>query len=201
MSNKPFFYLLAGPNGAGKSTLYRSLVRTGLIDPAIEFVNADLFEASHLTHITDPQERSLAARDWADRRRTHLLSQRQTFVSETVFSHESKLKLLDNAIACGFYVTLFVVALDNPEQLLLRVKQRIAEGGHSVPPERVLARYPRTLANLSVAVYKAHTAALYDSNELLHTGHQRVVVLQDGQLREKATLLPNWAKTVLGLAG
>ena len=58
---KPIFHLLAGPNGAGKSTLYRALVNNGDIDKALEFVNADLYEQSHLKHIVDFQKRSEAA--------------------------------------------------------------------------------------------------------------------------------------------
>ena len=57
-----WFHLLAGPNGAGKSTLYRALVREGILGPPLEFVNADLHERDALQHITNPQERSEAAR-------------------------------------------------------------------------------------------------------------------------------------------
>ena len=67
--SKPIFHLLAGrPNGAGKSTLYRALVASGTIGGELEFVNADLYEKSHLQHIADLQKRSEAARDWADGR-------------------------------------------------------------------------------------------------------------------------------------
>ena len=93
----PIFYLLAGPNGAGKSTLYKALATIGTIDQAAEFVNADLYEAAHLLHIQDPLARSIAARDWADARRSELLRQKKSFVSETVFSHESKILLIDEA--------------------------------------------------------------------------------------------------------
>ena len=91
---KPTFHLLAGPNGAGKSTLYSALVSNGDIDKALESVNADLYEQSYLQHIVDLQKRSEAARDLADDRRKTLLAARTSFVSETVFSHESKLALI-----------------------------------------------------------------------------------------------------------
>jgi len=128
---KPVFYLLAGPNGAGKSTLYRALVLAGTIPAATEFVNADLHEAAHLQRITDPSQRSEQARQWADARRAALLQAGQSFVSETVFSHESKLALIQEAQTAGFFVLLLVVALDQPERLLERVAQRILEGGHT----------------------------------------------------------------------
>ena len=56
-----------------------------------EFVNADLHEGEYLQHIADPQVRSEAARLWADARRADLLKTGQSFVSQTVFSHESNL--------------------------------------------------------------------------------------------------------------
>lgn len=104
--SQPIFHLLAGPNGAGKSTLYRALVSSGTIGRGLEFVNADLHERDHLQHIADPQQRSEAARQWADRRRAELLDARTGFVSETVFSHESKLSLIREAQALGFQVAL-----------------------------------------------------------------------------------------------
>ena len=57
----------------------------GVIGAELEFVNADLYERDHLQHIADPQERSEAARDWADGRRAALLDAQVALVSETVF--------------------------------------------------------------------------------------------------------------------
>ncbi|RYF79452.1 MAG: ATP-binding cassette domain-containing protein, partial [Comamonadaceae bacterium] len=151
-ASRPVFYLLAGPNGAGKSTLYKALAANGTVAADIEFVNADLHEAAHLQHITDPQVRSEAARVWAEQRRAALLAAHQSFVSETVFSHPSKLALIDEAQTAGYLVVLIVVALDEPQWLLERVRRRVQEGGHAVPDERVLARYPRTMALLAQAV-------------------------------------------------
>lgn len=161
---RPVFYLLAGPNGAGKSTLYRASLEAGLIPPEAAFVNADLHEAAHLQHIAPPARRSQMARQWADEQRAACLAAGDSFVSETVFSHPSKLDLLAAAHAAGFSVVLLVVCVDEPRHLLSRVQQRVLEGGHSVPPERILARYPRTLANLAKAVALADLALLYDTS-------------------------------------
>ena len=87
----PVFHLLAGPNGAGKSTLYRALLSSGVFAPTLEFVNADLYEREHLLHVPDLQPRSEMAREWADTRRAALLATKADLVSETVFSHVSKL--------------------------------------------------------------------------------------------------------------
>jgi predicted ABC-type ATPase len=194
---KPVFYLLAGPNGAGKSTLYKALTLQGTIPASAEFVNADLHEAAHLQHIADLEARSEAARHWADARRAELLRTGQSFVSETVFSHESKLALIEEAQQLGFFVMLMVVCLDDPQRLLARVASRVTEGGHAVPPERILARYPRTLANLAVAVRLADLAILYDSEAVSSGTHRMVAICRRDWTDEKVSPLPLWAKAVL----
>lgn len=197
--NRPIFYLLAGPNGAGKSTLYKALQASGKISGDAEFVNADLYEAASLQHIADPLKRSEAARDWADARRVQLLALGKSFVSETVFSHKSKLALIEEAQAQGFFVLLLVVALDQPERLLTRVSQRVREGGHSVPTDRILARYPRTLALLARAVRLADAALLHDSFDAQPGTHKLVATCEKHNTRILHQPLPQWAQQVLGI--
>ena len=199
----PVFYLLAGPNGAGKSSLYRAAVAEGLIPADAEFVNADLYEAAHLQHIADLQARSEHARQWADDRRITLLQAGQSFASETVFSHASKLALLSDAQRHGFVVVLLVVCLDNPQRLLARVKQRVQEGGHAVPAERILARYPRTLENLTQAVRQADMAMLYDTSaegDDRVNRPVRVAVCRGTKTSIVVEPLPAWARLVLGVS-
>ena len=196
---KPVFYLLAGPNGAGKSTLYKALLAAGQVPKEAEFVNADLHEAAHLQHISDAQQRSEAARHWADQRRSELLAVGQSFVSETVFSHESKLALIAHAQDEGFFVLLLVVCMDDPQRLLERVSQRIREGGHAVPAERILARYPRTLANLQKAVRLADAALLHDSETVLPGAHRLIATCEKQNTQVLYEPLPAWALQVLGI--
>jgi predicted ABC-type ATPase len=196
----PVFYLLAGPNGAGKSTLYRSAVAQGLIPADAEFVNADLHEAAHLQHVVDAVERSRQAREWTDERRTQCFTEGRSFASETVFSHTSKLDLMAAARRAGFSVVLLVVCVEDPQQLLARVNQRVEEGGHPVPPERVLARYPRTVRHLSVAVRRADLALLYDTSlppDQVFQPPRLVARLRGGELLWQADPLPHWARRVV----
>jgi predicted ABC-type ATPase len=195
----PIFHLLAGPNGAGKSTLFKALVAQGLVDADYEFVNADVYEQSQLQHLADPAARSAAARAWADARRAHWLTQRRSFASETVFSHPSKVQLIAQAQQAGFVVALYVVALDDPQRLVQRVAQRVREGGHAVPTAKILARYPRTLANLRHAIPLADACYLYDAQDIADGGHALVAVCQDGRVvHQLVDHLPPWAHQVLG---
>lgn len=191
----PVLHLIAGPNGAGKSTLHNYLIEPRY--PGLEFVNADHFERDHLQHIKNPGQRSLAARTWADERRLELLTQRVSFVSETVFSHPSKLTLIQQAQALGFSVLLYVVCLDEPRILLRRVRQRIKEGGHSVPNNKILERYPRTIANLTRAVHIADMSILFDASDTSTGGPHLLATCAGGQTEYHTPILPQWAAKVL----
>jgi len=114
-----------------------------------------------------------------------------------VFSHASKLALIDEARAAGFFVTLLVVCLDDPQRLLPRVRQRVAEGGHDVPAQRILERYPRTLANLASAVRRADVALLYDSEDVEPGTHRLVAWCQGPRTQWQGTARPAWAVQVL----
>lgn len=114
-----------------------------------------------------------------------------------MFSHESKLALIQEAQAKGFFVMLLVV-VDQPERLLARVAQRVTEGGHAVPPERILARYPRTLAHLTQAVRLADAAILYDSADVTPGTHTAVATCKGDWTQELVQPMPEWARRVLG---
>ena len=194
----PIFYLLAGPNGAGKSSLYRALLAEGLMDAKLEFINADIYEREHLKHIKNPLIRSEAARTWSEERRRALMATKQSFASETVFSHVSKIALMEQAKQAGYQIVLYVVAIDKPETLVERVNQRVREGGHNVPTDKILSRYPKTLANLAKALPLADAAFLYDSQDIQSIGLQHIATCTKGVVIESVAALPVWATTILG---
>ncbi len=189
-------HLIAGPNGAGKSTLYHYLIAPRY--PTLEFVNADEHERQALQHMANPVQRSLAARNWADARRTALLTEGVSFVSETVFSHPSKIALIQQAQASGFRVMLYVLCLDEPRLLLKRVRQRVKEGGHAVPSNKVLERYPRTIANLAQAVRLADMSLLFDAQDTQMGGPRLLAICSKENTELHASTMPRWAREVLG---
>jgi predicted ABC-type ATPase len=191
----PVLHLVAGPNGAGKFTLYRYLIQPRY--PHLVFINADEYERDSLQHIANPLQRSVAARAWADGQRDASLVLGESFVSETVFSHPSKLELMRQAKAAGFEVALYVVCLDEPRALLRRVRQRVREGGHVVPASKILERYPRTVANLAHAVRIANLAMLFHAAETSEGGPLLVATVAEGQVTTHTPSLPLWARKVL----
>ena len=157
-SGQPQLWLLAGGNGAGKSTFYR----TRLKQHDVEFVNADLIERGFEPGSVDIS--SYAAATLARERYRAHLERKLSFCYETVFSHRSKLEMLADAKHAGYDVTLVFIHLIDPTLNQLRVQQRVTEGGHSVPSEKIATRIPRTLDLMCEAVELADTAWLLDNS-------------------------------------
>lgn len=133
----PVLHLIAGPNGAGKSTYFERILEpvTGL-----PFVNADRIAAERWPD--EAESRSYDAAKIAADIRSRALEAGRSFVTETVFSHPSKLQLLRQASSAGFFVRLHVLIV--PEQIAVaRVEERVLQGGHNVPEEKVRQRYRR----------------------------------------------------------
>lgn len=153
----PVLHVIAGPNGAGKSTFYSEV-----LGPAthLAFVNADLIAAQRWPGAETVHAYQAAA--LATEERAQRFSQRRSFVTETVFSHESKIELLRDAQHAGFHVTLHVVMI--PEQLAVaRVADRVANGGHHVPEEKIRERFGRLWGLLRVAIASVGEAHIYDN--------------------------------------
>ena len=75
-------------------------------------------------------------------------------IVKTVFSHPSKLDLLDEAHARDF--TVVVHALLIPEELAVeRVARRVSAGGHRVPEGKIRDRYRRLWSLVVAALLRA----------------------------------------------
>lgn len=154
----PVLHLLAGPNGAGKSTLFENVIGP---TTRLEFVNADVIAAQRWPE--DPSGQSYDAAMAAAERRTELIEQRRSFVTETVFSHRSKLELLRVVAAAGYLVSLHVLMVPG-ELAVARVKNRVDVGGHPVPEDKIRGRYHRLWPLVAEAIGVVDNATAYDNS-------------------------------------
>ncbi len=106
--------------------------------------------------------------------------------------------MIDEAHRAGFTVALYVVALDDPQKLLERVAQRVREGGHAVPHDRILARYPRTMALLAQALQLADATYLFDAQEVSAGGPRLVALHTSAGTTVLSEPLPPWTRKMLG---
>ncbi|MEN8180655.1 MAG: zeta toxin family protein, partial [Pseudomonadota bacterium] len=135
-------WILAGGNGAGKSTFYRRF----LSPLGVPFVNADLIARNMDSQ--HPEAVSYAAAKLAGRLRCDLLRAGVSFCFETVFSHPSKIDFVAEAKVLGYEVVLVFIHLQMDELNQARVAQRVVEGGHNVPAEKIVSRIPPTLQHI-----------------------------------------------------
>lgn len=152
-------HVIAGPNGAGKSTLY-DLILAGRL--RLPFINADRIAKANWPD--EAEARSYDAARIATDRRYQAMARRESFVTETVFSHPSKLQLMRDAGSGGYLVTLHVVLI--PEDLAVqRVAARVRSGGHSVPEEKIRQRFRRLWSLVREAIELADEAVVRDNSE------------------------------------
>jgi predicted ABC-type ATPase len=186
-TKKPLAIILAGHNGSGKSTMWRKTL-SGLLQ--IPLINADRMMLSIL-----PEAKSDGSLDnWAQNLRDsdeswmkvsqdgvqafvgHAMQANVPFAMETVFSYWevqedgsvlSKVDLIRDMQAAGYFVLLFFVGLTNVDLSILRVQTRIAENGHSVPMDRLVRRFPKTQLAITQAANVADATIFTDNSRTM----------------------------------
>ena len=186
-NQRPLLIALAGSNGAGKSTFYK----TYLQQLGLQFINADAI-AKELN--LD----AYAAAKVAASLREELVRQRESFIFETVFSDPAgdKLAFFQDAAAIGFTVVLFFIGISSPNISNERVVFRRLKGGHDVPTDKLIARFPRTLENLRRSIRELPFVLVYDNDDL-NDPYRQVAVFEAGHAVELADDLPVWLQEML----
>ena len=166
--------ILGGTNGSGKSTIYEEVVR-----PQIEgeFVNADIL--ARRISPEAPETASLRAGKQVVVRLGELIAKRQSFVHETTLSSYQSLQVMREACVVGYRVGLVFVVLHTVDLNVLRVRERVRMGGHSIPERDIRRRYDRALANLPEAIKLAHQTAVYDNSSVSHI---KLIEISDGSI-------------------
>ena len=213
----PRLRVFAGPNGSGKSTIKDSLLPQWLgvyvnaddIEKAIrtqgflefaefgctvdDLAGLPAFMANssllHLANLLDAAARLLVkgtrlhfgaepvnayfASVLSDFIRHHLLRTGKSFTFETVMSSPDKVDFMRRA----------------------RVRNRVLNGGHPVPEDKIISRYHRSLELLPAAVEQSSRAYVFDNSNHARTW---IADITDGDDMELQTdQMPNWFRSAL----
>ncbi len=133
----------------------------------------------------------LQAVQWAAARREELLATRQGIAFETVLSAPDELDFIARARRAGYFTRIFFVSTSDPRINAARVAGRIMQGGHTVPIEKIVSRYARSMANLRVAFELAHRVYVYDNSPEGEDARLSARI-QDAKLRKVYRPLPAW---------
>jgi predicted ABC-type ATPase len=101
----------------------------------------------------------------ADFLRKELLRNHKKFSFETVFSHKSKLEIMQQARQAGYKVYLYFVSTNSPAINVERVALRVKKGGHDVPRDKIISRYSRSLNLLFEAAQLTHQTFFFDNSK------------------------------------
>jgi predicted ABC-type ATPase len=187
LDRRPVVVMVAGPNGAGKTSFFHAhLAASGL-----RFLNPDLL-ARELNLPPTEAAKALNAL------RQTLVAEQESFVFETVFSDPvgAKLDFLKAAAKAGYTVILCFIGIAGAVTSDERVAMRVSQGGHDVPAEKLVARYPRTMANLQKAIRAVPHVFIFD-NEDLRTPYRKVAVFENGKAMYLAAPPPKWLAPLL----
>jgi len=118
---------------------------------------------------------------------------RESFVFETVLSDPvgDKVEFLRKAAERGYAVVLCYIGIASPEISEVRVAMRVLQGGHDVPGEKLIARFPRTLVNLRRAIRVLPRVMAFDNSDLSRP-FRKVAEWRDGLVVTMKEPLPPW---------
>jgi len=170
----PVLTVVAGPNGSGKSTLTKALDFEG---------RENLLDPDAIARRLNPGAPHSVA----------LTAGREILRFETTLASKRTLGMMQKAKVRGFTVQLVYIGLDTSERGILRVQERVLQGGHDVPDEDVRRRYIRGLANLPEAIRKADRAIVYDNSE---NEHRKMLETERGSIAWSRTEQPRWVTAI-----
>lgn len=129
----------------------------------------------------------------ADFIRQKLLLNKKSFSFETVMSSPDKVEFLRKSRAEGYRNYLYYVATDDPLINISRVEQRVKDGGHDVPKDKIETRYYRSMDLLLEAIKLTNRAYIFDNSE--EESIWIAAITESETIEIKQDRIPLWFKT------
>ncbi len=157
----PNLYVIAGPNGAGKTTFAEEFLPR--YAKCKNFINADLI-AQGVAPFAPEAAAFRAGRLMLAEINFHV-ERHDDFGFETTLAGRSYLALIRRLKKLGYRVHFFFLTVPSIDFALTRIRGRVAEGGHDVPPTVVRRRFDRSIQNF-FADYRplADSLILFDNS-------------------------------------
>ena len=156
-------YLFAGPNGSGKSMIIDQFIHFNEFQN-VEYICPDHYAAESFPDIEDAKERYVRAMDFAEYKREKNLVTGKPMIVETVLSRSDKIDFIKKASKHGYRIISVFVGTSSADINCARVKQRVAEGGHDVPEDKIRSRYARSMENLPLLAECSDELYVYDNS-------------------------------------
>ena len=173
------YTIVGGVNGTGKSSL-TGVLKAQLNDLGV-IVDVDKITAQ--VGGSAIQGGKIALDRIAD-----CLNKGISFTQETTLSGRKTEATAAQAKAQGYFVRLYYVGLDTPEECLQRIENRVKHGGHDIREEDVLRRFAGRWEAVAKVLPYCDEARFFDN----FNGFVEVAEYKNGELITKGDKLPAW---------
>ena len=136
-------YIIAGPNGSGKTTFAKKFLPYYVQCP--NFVNADLI-AQGLSPFS-PRSSAIKAGKLVLSQIYEYIEQGVDFAFESTLAGKLYVNMFKKLKEQGYKLHLLFLWIPDAKLAVARIKDRVAEGGHSVPAQDVRRRWTRSISN------------------------------------------------------
>ena len=191
---KPVLIVIAGPNGSGKTSTTRLVIKHEWAEQCV-YINPDEIAQSKFGDWNDANAVRQAV-DYCEEWRERLLKEHKDFIFETVLSSEGKVDFLKRAKEEGYFIRVFFICTASPTINAARIANRVMEGGHDVPIQKIISRYEKAIVNAIKVMRFADRAYFYD-NSIDNRDAQLLFRTAEGKFaKQYVNLLPEWTETI-----
>ena len=173
------YTIVAGVNGCGKSSL-TGVLRTETNNLG-RIIDVDKITAACGGNLLEGGKKAVTLID-------ECLEKEVCFTQETTLSGRKTLDTVKQAMAKGYYIRLYYVGLDTPEESLLRIENRVRKGGHNINTDTVTNRFSKRFDDLLMILPHCNEATFYDNDN----GFVAVAKYKNGDLQTIGQNSPQW---------
>lgn len=131
MLDNKILYIIAGANGSGKTAFALNYIELN----NLHFINAD--EIAKQYDPDDISKYKIKAGKEFFKQLDDSLTKEKSFIIETTLSGKYLKKVINKAKNNNFKIVLIYLFLETDTENILRVKNRVLNGGHDVPTDDI----------------------------------------------------------------
>ena len=192
---KPVLIVIAGPHGSGKTSTTRLVIKHEWADQCV-YINPDEIAQTKYGDWNDVNAVRQAV-EYCEEWREQLLHDHKDFIFETVLSSDGKVDFLKRAKEEGYFIRMFFICTESPTINAARIANRVMEGGHDVPIQKIISRYEKAIVNAVKVMRFADRAYFYD-NSIDNQNAQLLFRTAEGHFAKRYTdSIPEWANKIL----
>ena len=192
---KPVLIVIAGPNGSGKTSTTRLVIRHEWAEQCV-YINPDEIAQNKFGDWNDVDAVRQAV-EYCETWREQLLAERKDFIFETVLSSDEKVNFLKRAKEAGYFIRMFFICTGSPTINAARIANRVMEGGHDVPIQKIISRYQKAIINAIKVMGFVDRVYVYD-NSIDNQNAKLLFRTVDGKFAKQYTdSFPVWTIDIL----